>query len=265
MLGSTLKYYFSTLKYEIKTIDRKVLDLSQCSYDELKDKIIESDSDILINCAGLIKQREGVTTANFIAVNSLLPHRMSEICEQQNIKMIHVTTDCVFSGNLGNYKEDLIHDVTDVYGRSKSMGEPNNCTVIRTSIIGEEETNKLSLLEWVKSHKNKSIKGYVDHTWIGLTCLQLSKVVRQIIEENIYWKGVRHIHTKGFLSKYELVKIINEIYELGNLIEKYNSNNPTQRTLTSKHNVNQFQIPSFYRQIQETKEFHNTIRGKQII
>jgi len=264
MLGNTLKQYFLAIKYEIKTLDRKDLDLSQCSWGELEDKIIESDCDILINCAGLIKQRKGVTTADFIAVNSLLPHRMADICEQQNMKMIHITTDCVFSGGFGNYNEDSVHDVTDDYGRSKSMGEPENCTVIRTSIIGEEENNKLSLLEWVKSNKDTKIKGYTNHQWNGVTCLQLSKTIRQIIDENLYWKGVRHIYTDDSVNKCQLVKMINEIYQLNSEIEGQETDISVNRTLKSNFDTKIFKIPFLYKQVEEMRKFHINLKNKEL-
>ena len=264
MLGNTLKHFFTAANYKIKTLDRKELDLSQCSWGELEDKIIQNDCDVLINCAGLIKQRKGVTTADFIAVNSLLPQRMAEICEQKGIKMIHVTTDCVFSGDLGNYNENSAHDVTDDYGRSKSMGEPTNCTVIRTSIIGEEEKNKLSLLEWVKSNTNTTINGYTNHLWNGVTCLQLGKVIKQIVEEELYWYGVKHIYTNSSVNKYDLVCMINEIYDLGNVVNKTETENHVFRTLNSNHDITEFKIPFLYKQIEETRDFHEAIRSDEL-
>ena len=264
MLGGTLKKYLESIEREYKTINRSDLDLSKCSWNELEDKIIESNCGVLINCAGLIKQRNNTTTGDFIAVNSLLPHRLAEICEQQNMKMIHITTDCVYDGKFGNYMESDEHTATDDYGLSKSMGEPENCTVIRTSIIGEEQKNKLSLLEWVKSNEKTSIDGYTNHHWNGVTCLQLSKIIKQIIDENLFWDGIRHIYSKDVVSKYELVGMINEIYELNNLVNKVSKGILVNRTLSSEHDTDQFNIPFLYKQIQETKKFHDEIRGKEI-
>ncbi len=263
MLGNTLKEYFTKLKYEVKTLNRSDLDLSSCSREELEEKIIESDCDVLINCAGLIKQRKGVTTSDFISVNSLLPHRLSDICSEQDMKMIHMTTDCVFSGTGGRYDEDYAMDVLDDYGRSKSMGEPNTCTVIRTSIIGEEKNNKLSLLEWVKSNEGKEINGYKNHKWNGLTCLQLGKVMNKIIKDNLYWDGVRHVFSNE-VSKYDLVKMINEIYELNIKIKGVNDNLSVNRTLETMYTIDEYEIPNLYKQIEETRDFHNEIRNKEL-
>lgn len=263
MLGSTLKEYFKSVNYNVLTLDRYDLDLADCSRVELEEKIIEKGCDILINCAGLIKQRKGVSTADFISVNSLLPHRMSDICEKEDIKMIHFTTDCVFDGKIGDYTENDTHSVYDDYGRSKSMGEPKNCTVIRTSIIGEEEENKLSLLEWVKSNKGNEIDGYKNHLWNGLTCLQLSKLMKYIIDNDLYWDGVKHIFSNQ-VNKYDLVKMINEIYELGIKIHPTNGPTLVNRTLDTVYDIDIFKIPNLYRQIKETKDFHRDIKDDEL-
>lgn len=263
MLGSTLKKYFSTLNHETKTLDRKELDLNSCIREELEEKIIEKKCDVLINCAGLIPQRKSVKTVDFISVNSLLPHRLSEICEKQNMKMIHITTDCVFSGNIGDYKENSTHDATDEYGRSKSMGEPKNCTVIRTSIIGEEEKNKLSLLEWVKSNKNSQINGYKNHLWNGITCLQLGKIIKQILDEDLFWKGVRHIFTTDSVNKFELVSIINEVYELNIEITPVDNDYSVDRSLSSIYKPI-IENPDLHSQIKESKEFYDIIKNNNL-
>ena len=259
MLGNTLNEYFSKLSYNIKTLNRSDLDLSKCSDRELETKIIDSECDILINCAGLIKQRKGTTTADFIAVNSLLPHRMADICKTQDKKLIHITTDCVYSGVDGQYTEESKHDIFDDYGKSKSMGEPENCTVIRTSIIGEEKSNKLSLLEWVKSMEKKEINGYKNHKWNGLTCLQVGKLMNKIIVDGSYWAGVRHFHSNE-VNKYDLVSMINEIYNLNIKITPMDDNISVDRTLNSIHNIDKFKIPNLYKQIEETRDFHDGIK-----
>jgi dTDP-4-dehydrorhamnose reductase len=255
MLGSTFKEYVKTLNVQYQTLDRVDLDLSNCNFEDLKNKIVDSNCTVLVNCVGLIKQRKGLKTSDFIRINSLLPHIMSDICFENNIKMIHITTDCVFSGSVGNYDENFTHDSTDDYGRSKSIGEPYNCMVIRTSIIGEESKNKLSLLEWVKSNKNMEIKGFKNHLWNGVTCLQLSKLIFNFIKNNINWSGVRHIFSNQ-VSKYELVKYINEIYELNIKIHPIDDKFDVNRTLSSIYNITEYNIPSIDKQIEETLLFH---------
>jgi dTDP-4-dehydrorhamnose reductase len=176
------------------------------------DNIIAS-GDVVINCAGAIPQ-QNCNIRKYIVVNTLFPHKLNEISEKYNKKLIHITTDCVFSGKDGNYDENSRHDAEDIYGISKSLGENESMCIIRTSIIGEELKNKRSLIEWVKSQQNKTIDGYENVFWNGVSCLQLAKIIGNIIVENSYWKGVRHIASPNIVSKSELCKYINEIYNL---------------------------------------------------
>lgn len=258
MLGHTIKEYFIKMNTPFETLNRQHIDFSTCSYQELYEKIKLSECNIIINCAGLIKQRKNINISDFIAVNSLLPHRLCKISNENNMKLIHITTDCVYSGQLGNYNELSKFDIVDDYGLSKLMGEPKDCTVIRTSIIGEEIKNKLSLLEWAKSNKKNKINGFVNHYWNGLTSLQLSKNIHQIITENIFWKGVRHLYSNK-VSKYDLLKMINEIYDLNISIQCCNDMNSIDRSLTSQYDISIFNIPDLYIQIKETRDFHNLI------
>jgi dTDP-4-dehydrorhamnose reductase len=264
MLGNTLKNYFTEEGYKVKTLDRSEIDLSDCNYNELEDKIIEKDCDIVINCAGLIKQRKGVTTGQFISVNSLLPHNLSDICEEQNMKFIHITTDCVFDGKSGFYDESSLHNAIDDYGKSKSLGEPKNATVIRSSIIGEEEKNKLSLFEWVKSNASKKINGYTNHTWNGVTCLQMGVFIKDVIDNNLFWSGVYHLHSND-ITKYELVSIINEIYNFNIDITPIEAEKSIYRTLRTSKNLNlSKKIPHIYKQVEEMKKFHDKLRNRQL-
>lgn len=170
--------------------------------------------------------------------------------------MIHVTTDCVFSGKDGNYNEESLHDETNDYGMSKSLGELCKATIIRTSIIGEEVNNKRSLVEWVFSNKNNTINGYTNHIWNGVTCLQLSKIIKIIIENNNYWNGVRHIFSPRTVSKYELVSIINNIYELNIRINPLNTEVGSDKSITTIYETNkEFNIPDLKEQIDEMKEY----------
>lgn len=263
MLGSTMEQYFSSKNYIVIGITRKDLDLSSVTEDILKNFLLNNikleKEDLIINCAGVIKQRKNVSDKDFISVNALFPHLLESVSKSVDAKFIHVTTDCIYSGKKGSYNENDSADINDVYGCSKYLGEPKNSTIIRTSIIGEENRNKLSLLEWVKSNKDSKINGFSNHFWNGLTCLQLSKVVEEMIKENNFWIGIRHIFSRP-VTKYELVSLINEIYNLNITIDKVEDVNTIDRTLsTVYHNLN-FNIPSLYKQVEETKAFHDSLK-----
>lgn len=168
--------------------------------------------------------------------------------------------NCVFSGNDGNYNEKSPHDCIDVYGKTKSLGEPLNCTVVRTSIIGEEIEQGRSLVEWVKSMKNKGANGYTNHKWNGITCLQVAKVFEDIIENNKYWMGVKHIVSPNIVNKYVLVSTISDVYELNITINKAKDKNPIDRTMVSNYDTD-FDLPTIENQIKEMKEFYPILKN----
>jgi dTDP-4-dehydrorhamnose reductase len=171
--------------------------------------------------------------------------------------MIQPTTDCVFSGNRedGNYTEDDIHDESGHYGMSKSLGEPSNlnCTVIRTSIIGRERFNQTSFLEWVLS--NDEIGGWGNHYWNGITCLEYCKFIEKIIQENLFWKGVRHVFSPTAVSKYELACMIKEVFEQESIkIRETICEHTVNKTLHTKYE-RIFEINELYEQLNELKQF----------
>lgn len=259
MLGNYMKTFLSK-KYEIIPLTRKDYDLSNLSINSLSEFLLSKNlqkNDIVINCAGVIPQaskQRGLNTRLYFTINSLFPVILSQLCDKYEAKMIHITTDCVFSGKECNYNENSIHDEINDYGLSKSLGELCKATIIRTSIIGEEKQNKRSLLEWVISNSGKEISGYINHFWNGVTCLQLSKIVEIIITRNDYWYGIRHIFSPRSVSKYELVSLINETYNLKIKINKFETENSINKTITTIYN-NVFSIPDLSKQIIEQKNF----------
>ena len=146
MLGRYIERYFLDQDMPIVALSRKDFDASVVSEFELSRKLFPSS--VVINCIGLIKpQVDKYGTLEAIKVNSAFPHKLANVCKKIGSKCIHITTDCVYSGSKGAYIEDDVHDASDIYGKTKSLGEPRNCTVIRTSIIGEEVHQTRSLLE----------------------------------------------------------------------------------------------------------------------
>jgi len=194
-------------------------------------------------------------------VNSIFPIKLGEISTKKKMKYIHITTNCVFSGNKGLYIESDIHDAEELYGISKSLGENiSDACILRTSIIGEELFNKVSLLEWVKSNKNGNIKGYTNFYWNGVTCLTLANIILDIIKNNIYWKGIRHIYSPNIINKYELCQIINKVYKLNINIESYSLKEEKNMTLSSIYIDNPCILNNIYpieQQIQELYDNHH--------
>lgn len=241
--------------YSVYGISRSEIDASEITEDELFYQLYKrklKSGDVIINCIGTIKpQVDKLGVLNAIKVNSEFPHLLANVCESMEVNLIHITTDCVFSGDDGNYKENSPHDCLDVYGKTKSLGEPENCTVIRTSIIGEEfGENKRSLIEWVKSQEGKTVNGYLNHQWNGITCRQAAKVFEQIIRNNQYWKGVVHVSSEKSLSKYELVKAIAYAHNINVNVVPVDGPTKCDRTLYSNFSED-WNIPDIPTQLEE--------------
>jgi dTDP-4-dehydrorhamnose reductase len=255
MLG---RYIYARLKsadIDVIGISRNELDATAFNETQLKSALFHKGlkrNDVIINCMGTIKpqvDKLGIITA--IKVNSLFPHYLSNVCEKEGYKMIHITTDCVFSGINGPYSENNPHDCIDVYGKTKSLGEPENCTIIRTSIIGEEIGQSRSLIEWVKSMNGKTINGYTNHKWNGITCFQMAKIFEDIIVNDKYWMGVRHIYSPNVMTKFELVTSIVDIHDLNIEITPTEAAAKCDRSLVTIYNDIIFEIPDIESQIQE--------------
>lgn len=252
MLGNYVKKYFSD--YITEYICRSQFDIESCDWIKLYDilKLKTHKEDVIINCAGAIPQQK-CDIRKYISLNTLFPQKLNEIAKQLGLKFIHITTDCVFSGKIGNYNENSQHDADDIYGITKSLGEDKTMCIIRTSIIGEETNNKNSLIEWLIKQKNGTIDGYENVFWNGVTCLQLAKIIEQIIKNNTYWIGVRHILSPNTVSKYELCEYINEIYQLNINIHKKDIPYKNM-TLSTIYDIN-FNIPDIKTQIMEQKMY----------
>ncbi len=174
--------------------------------DHLTSILDEFQPDAVINAIGVIKQRPSTkdTIAN-IVVNALAPNQIEVLCSQRNIRFVHFSTDCVFSGSKGNYKETDLSDAKDVYGKTKYLGEVNtpSSITIRTSFIGLELNRKASLLEWFLSQSGR-IKGYRKAIFSGLTTIEMSKVVEMVLVKFPELHGVWHVASQP-INKYELL------------------------------------------------------------
>jgi len=183
--------------------------------------INKNEPDVIVNCIGIVKQLpEAQDPLKSIMINALFPHQLATICQQNNIRLIHFSTDCVFSGRRGNYFEDDISDAEDLYGRSKFLGEVNypGCLTIRTSIIGRELKGNHGLLEWFLSQKGNKVFGYKNALFSGVTTITLSKIIDKIVSENLKISGIYHVSSDP-ISKYDLLSLVNKVYKAGISIE----------------------------------------------
>ena len=259
ILGSTGMLGFN-LEKVLKKNNIKFLKTSRkktkgcIKFDVIKDSLDKLPKcDYYINCIGVInKLIEKKNIIETININSLFPYRLSEFCEKKKIKLIHISTDCVFSGRKSNYVETDIHDPIDIYGKTKSLGEPLNCMIIRTSIIGEESNNNKSLVEWVKGKKNKKIDGYLNHIWNGLTAKHLSEILLKIIKKKLFRKKLIHLFSKKSVNKYQLIKYIAKKFKINCKIKKHIHKKSINRSLSSKYNYSKYlKIISIQKQIEQ--------------
>lgn len=178
--------------------------------------------DVVINCIGIVKQLDAAKDPiPSIKINSLFPHELALLCQSRRARLIHFSTDCVFSGKKGNYREDDIPDAEDLYGRTKYLGEVSGkrCLTIRSSIIGRELGTKHALVEWFLSQSGKKVKGYSKAIYTGFTTNAMARIVRELIENHPSLSGIWHVASNP-ISKYDLLRKINEKIKLNIEIEK---------------------------------------------
>ena len=168
---------------------------------------------IVINCIGVVKQLAHASDVlASVPINSLLPHRLSRLCKIVGARLIHFSTDCVFSGDRGNYLESDRADATDVYGISKFLGEvadPHTVT-LRTSMVGRELASSRSLLDWFLAQRG-TVKGYRRAIFSGLPTVELARIVRDFVIPRPELHGVYHVSAEP-ISKLELLGLFAAAY-----------------------------------------------------
>jgi dTDP-4-dehydrorhamnose reductase len=196
--GMTKNIYFDIDVHDFKSLER-VINLLR--------------PDWVINCIGIIKQStRGSDYHENIYVNALIPHKLAQACLNSGARLLQISTDCVFSGSRGNYRETDIPDCTDLYGRCKLLGEVDysHCLTLRTSIIGHELQSRLGLIEWFMAQKGE-IQGYTRHIYSGFPTIELARIIAKYIIPSSCLNGLYHLSSEP-ISKYELLKIVAQKY-----------------------------------------------------
>jgi dTDP-4-dehydrorhamnose reductase len=196
--------------------ERVIAGVDALDLDGLTRLLEERQPDVVVNCIGIIKQRDEAQRAiPSITINSLLPHRLAAAAATWGGRVIHFSTDCVFSGRRGAYVEDDFSDAEDLYGRSKYLGEvgAENALTLRTSIIGRELSEFRSLLEWFLAQKSKEVHGFTRHFWSGVSTNHLATLVGDIIAEHSQLSGVYQV-SSGTINKHELLTLLRDAFRL---------------------------------------------------
>jgi dTDP-4-dehydrorhamnose reductase len=168
----------------------------------------------VVNCVGVVKQRaDADDPLRTIPINALLPHRLAALCELSGARLIHISTDCVFSGRAGHYREDDVADATDLYGRSKLLGEvvaDARAVTLRTSIIGRELTTRHGLLEWFLG-QDGPVRGFSHAVFSGLPTDELARVLLEHVLPNPDLHGLYHVAAQP-ISKHDLLTLVKAAY-----------------------------------------------------
>lgn len=264
MLGASLFRYFSNKNYlvtgsirNLKTKEKLLQlkgfngsltsDINANCIESIKKYIEQENPDYILNCIGVIKQKEdSIDRKTEININSLLPHQLAAIADKVNAKLIHFSTDCVFSGKKGNYLESDFADADDIYGRSKWLGEIDygHHLTLRTSIIGHELWSNNSLINWFLS-QNEKVNGFNNAIFSGLPTCYVAKVVENIITDYPDLQGLYHLSVDP-IDKYTLLEKVKNTYKKDITIHKY-PDFKIDRSLNSKklQNLIKFTPPTW--------------------
>ena len=234
----------------IKTIVGDVSD-----FEKLNLIISSGDYDVIVNCIGILNQVAENNKANAVLINSLLPHHLAEQTKNTKTKVVHMSTDCVFSGHTGPYTETSLPDATTFYGRSKSLGEivdDKNIT-IRTSIIGPDLTEKgIGLFNWFMKQSGE-INGFTKAIWTGITTYELAKLI-EVVSQDEKAVGLINFVNNTSISKYDLLGTIAKVFGI-NIKINPNADYDCDKTLLRTNMSVDYQIPSYETMIKEMKEW----------
>lgn len=258
MIGSGITRGFTEEGFDVTEFNRtgesfiagnpvRKFDVNTVSDESLK---IFSDFDYIVNSIGVIRHKISSKSQqdieNAVKVNCLFPQQLGRSAKKFGYKVLQIGTDCVFSGTKGAYSERDQFDPIDTYGFTKVLGESciAGTMTLRVSVIGQEKNSSTELLNWVIDQKPDAIlHGFTNHVWNGVTPLQLSKILSFIINESIFFEGVQHLVPQDKVSKYQLVKIIAEVFSRSDItISEFQTDARVDRSLATDNIARNLQL-----------------------
>lgn len=213
--------YTEYARYGLFTPERLIEGVDAFDMDSVVRALAQVRPDVVVNCIGVIKQLPAAKDPIIsLTVNSLFPHRLANLCQATGARLIHISTDCVFSGRKGMYTEDDVPDAEDLYGRTKFLGEVSGpgCLTLRTSIVGRELSTSSGLVEWFLGNRGRRIPGYRRAIYSGFTTLAIANIITQVIDGFPELSGVYHVSSEP-ISKYELLCLVRDAYRIAVEIE----------------------------------------------
>ena len=260
LIGHQIYNYFSLLnEYDVLGISnsRKLnehnirIDLQNTH--SLKVILDEFKPQIIINCVGILISESLQNPSKAVLMNALLPYKLVELSNEINAKLIHISTDCVFSGNKGNYSESDIKDGVSVYSKSKALGEISDSRhlTIRTSVIGPEiDSRGEELFNWFMLQQGE-INGFEKSIWSGVTTFLLAKIIEKTIELNLC--GIYNVTSPTPISKYDLLQLLNEYKRNKNFIKKIDGIISNKSLIDTRNELN-FVYPNYFDMIKDMME-----------
>lgn len=229
MAGHIIKDYLSEKDYDVystfrnrnRGLSEKEFDLDVFDKEKINLILEEVKPDFVVNCVGVLNRFAEENPDTAIYVNGYIPHFLDKLSIKYNYKLIHITTDCVFSGKKGNYLENDFRDADSYYGRSKAIGEVNNDRTLtfRTSIVGPDiNENGIGLFNWFMKEKEET-NGYLNVFWSGVTTLELAKAIEYSFDNELV--GIYNLVNNEKISKYNLLKLFSKYMNKDIKINKY--------------------------------------------
>lgn len=262
MAGHVIFQYLKETGHEVlgtKFRNRKfktLFSLDATNFTSVKELVNNVKPDAVVNAIGVLVSESKENPVRSITLNGVLPHFLSELAQKKRIKFVHISTDCVFSGRNGNYKESSFRDADDLYGRSKAIGELNNSRdlTIRTSIIGPEVScNGSGLFDWFMG-QTTVISGFSNVMWSGVTTIALARGISSAISQDL--SGLYHLTNGIKISKYELLGLMKNIFKRDILIEE-NGEYFSDKSFTDSRQELKYQVPGYEELV---LEMYNYIR-----
>lgn len=258
MLGHVVTTFFQEKGYDVIITSRD--EKTDNYYDAFKnvyavENIIKKHKpDVVINCIGILNSDAEAHHALATMLNSFLPNYLDALSLKYSFRFIHITTDCVFSGEKGDYTEDSISDATSFYGRSKALGEVNNnnTLTLRTSIVGPDiNPHGIGLFQWF-SQQTGEVSGYNEVYWTGVTTIELAKVMEQGIKNQVV--GLNHVVNNQKISKYELLELFEKYFKFDLTLKKDNSYKSDKSLIRTDQSYD-FNIPDYDTMIKQMYEW----------
>jgi dTDP-4-dehydrorhamnose reductase len=261
MAGHTISIYFKEAGHDVTAFSRSKVDYCKnvngdiTDFENLKKLINEGQYDAIINAIGILNQDAEDHKSNAVLLNSYLPHFLSDTTKEMKTRVIHMSTDCVFSGKTGGYSETSFRDGETFYDRSKALGEleNNKDLTFRNSIIGPDMSERgIGLFNWFMKQEGQ-INGFTKAIWTGVTTLTLAKAMEQALKENL--TGLYNLVNNETISKYELLKLFNKYMKDGQIEIKPSDNLSLDKSLINNRIDFSFEVPSYETMVAEMKEW----------